>query len=45
MHKIVDTLQNPDMIIKGVRGELKALKFYPALHIGSKYLVAVHREL
>jgi len=28
--KIVETVQNPDMIVEGVRGELKALKFYPA---------------
>jgi len=43
--KIVETVENPDMIIEGVRGELKALKFYPALRIGPKYLVVVHREL
>ncbi|KPV63335.1 MAG: hypothetical protein AOA65_1343 [Candidatus Bathyarchaeota archaeon BA1] len=43
--KIVETVQNPDMIIEGVRGELKALKFYPTLRIGPKYLVIVHREL
>jgi len=45
IHKIVETVQDPDVIIKGMRGELKALKFYAALHIGPKYLVVVHREL
>ena len=44
-HEIVETVQNPDLIIKGLRGELKALKFYTELHIGQKYLVVVYREL
>ena len=44
-HKIIETVQNPDLIIKGSRHELKALKFYPRLHIGSKYLVVIYREL
>ena len=43
-HEIVETVQNPDLIIKGLRGELKALKFYTELHIGPKYLVVVYRE-
>jgi hypothetical protein len=42
---IVETVQNPDLIIKGLRGELKALKFYTKLYIGPKYLVVVYREL
>jgi len=42
---IIKTVQNPDFIIKGLRGELKALKFYTKLHIGPKYLVVVYREL
>ena len=45
IHKITETVQNPDIIIKGTRGELKALKFYPTLHVGPKYLVVVNREL
>jgi len=44
-HNIVETIQNPDMLVRGVRSELKALRFYPALHIGPKYLVVVYREL
>jgi len=44
MHRIVETVQNSDIIIRGMRGELKALKFYPTLHIGPKYLVVVYRE-
>jgi len=44
-HEIVKTVQDPDMVIKGLRGELKALKFYTKLHVGPKYLVVVYREL
>ncbi len=44
-HEIVETVQNPDLVIRGLRGELKALKFYTELHIGSKYLVVIYREL
>ena len=36
MHRIVETVQNPGVIIRGMRGELKALKFYPTLHIRTK---------
>jgi len=43
-HKLVETVQNPDVLVRGVRGELKALKFYPSLHIGPKYLLVVYRE-
>ena len=43
--EIAEAVQNPDLIIKGLRGELKALKFYAELHVGPKYLVVVYREL
>jgi len=43
-HEIVEAVQNRDLIIRGLRGELKALKFYTELHIGPKYLVVVYRE-
>jgi len=44
MHEIVGTVRNPDLVVRGLRGELKALKFYSTLPIGSKYLVVVYRE-
>jgi len=44
-HKILETVQNPDLIIRGLRGELKATKFYTELHIGPKSVVVVYREL
>jgi hypothetical protein len=43
-HEIVKTVQDPDLVIKGLRDELKALKFYTNLHIGPKYFVVVYRK-
>jgi len=42
--EIAEAVRNPDLVVRGLRGELKALKFYPALRVGSKYLVVVYRE-
>jgi hypothetical protein len=37
---IVETVQNPDRSSHyRIKGELEALKFYPELHIGLKYLL------
>jgi hypothetical protein len=44
MREIVVAARNPDLLVRGLRGELKALKFYSTPHIGSKYLVVVYRE-
>ena len=45
INRITEVIQNPDFIIKGLRNELKALKLYTDLHIGTKYLVVVYREV
>lgn len=42
---VLETASNPDIIVEGLRGELKALKFYSGSHVGSKYLVVVYREV
>ena len=42
--EIAEAVLGPDLVVRGLRGELKALKLYRALHIGSKYLVVVYRE-
>ncbi|MEM3725811.1 MAG: hypothetical protein QXK98_02990 [Candidatus Bathyarchaeia archaeon] len=42
--EIIMTVQNPDLIIRGSRGEFKALKFYTNLHIGPKHLVVIYQE-
>jgi hypothetical protein len=43
--EVVEAARNPDLIVRGLRGEFKALKFYSELDIGPKYLVVVYREL
>lgn len=43
-HEIIMTVKDPDLVIRGLRGEFKALKFYANLSIGSKYLVVIYRE-
>ena len=43
--EVVETVRSPDLVIRGLRGELKALRFYAELHVGPKYLVVVYREL
>ncbi|MCP8309577.1 MAG: hypothetical protein H3Z54_12950 [archaeon] len=45
LDKIYETVQNPGIIIRGARGEFKALKFYSELHIGPKYLVVVYHKI
>jgi len=42
--EISEAVRNPDLVVRGLRGELKALRFYQALHVGMKYLVVVYRE-
>ena len=42
--EIAEAVRNPDLVVRGLRGELKALKFYPALSIGAKYLIVVYRD-
>ena len=43
--KITQTIQDPDVLVLGFRGELKAPKFYHGLPIGPKFLVAVYRKV
>ena len=39
------TVENPDMILKGVNGELRAIRFYQKTHLGPKYLMVAYKEL
>ena len=39
------TVENPDMILKGVNGELRAVRFYQKTHLGPKYLMVAYKEL
>ena len=39
------TVETPDMILKGVNGELRAVRFYQKTHLGPKYLMVAYKEL
>ncbi len=41
---VVETLGNPDYVVKGVSGELLALKQYHHTAIGPKHVVVAYRE-
>ncbi|WXG46974.1 MAG: hypothetical protein WED05_10005 [Candidatus Atabeyarchaeum deiterrae] len=43
-NRILEAVEKPDLIVRGSRGEFKALRFYSDLHIGRKYLVVVYDE-
>ncbi len=40
---ISDVLAKPEVIVKGKRAELKAIRYVPKTHLGPKYLVVVYR--
>jgi len=42
---LLKTVENPDMILKGVDGELRAVRFYQKTHLGPKYLMVAYKEL
>jgi len=44
INRIREAVENPDTIVKGFKGEFKALKWYGDLHLGPKYLVVVFRK-
>lgn len=42
---LLKTIEDPDMILKGVSNELRATKFFQKTHLGSRYLVVAYKEL
>ena len=44
MKLISKAIKDPDIVIKGLHNEFKALKFYPNFPDEAKYLVVVYRE-
>lgn len=44
MDKVLETVNLPDFIARGSRGELIALKYYLETNITEKYCVVVYRE-
>ena len=42
---LLKTVEYPDMILKGVSDELRAVRFFQRTHLGPKYLMAAYKEL
>ena len=40
LDKLIETVENPDMILKGVSDELRAVKFFKQTHLGANLMVA-----
>jgi len=40
--EVAETVRSPDLVVRGSRGELKALKFYQALHIDEKVIITAY---
>lgn len=41
---IMETVNSPDYIVKGSKGELIALKHYPVTNLGEKHCVVIYKE-
>ncbi len=42
--RILQTIEEPDLVASGATGELKAIKWFEDFHIGPKHLVVVYRK-
>ncbi len=45
LDKVIETLQDPDYIVRGDKGTKMALKYYPTTAISEKELIAIYREM
>lgn len=43
-YDVLETINDPDYVVAGTKGELLAIKFYRKTHIGSKHLICCYRE-
>jgi hypothetical protein len=41
---IMETVNSPDYIVRGLKDELIAVKYYPTTNLGEKYCVVVYKE-
>jgi len=41
---VMETINSPDCIVKGRRGEFLAIRYYPHTNLGRKYCVGVYKE-
>ena len=44
IEKIMETVNSPDFIVKGSKGELIGVKYYSKTNLGEKYCVVVYKE-
>jgi len=42
--KVMETVNSPEYLVEGLRGELVALKYYAETNISQKHCVVVYRE-
>ena len=42
---LLKTVEKPDMILKGVSDDLRAVRFFQKTHLGPKYLMAAYKEI
>ena len=45
IEKVVETIENPQYILKGDYGELIAVKFFQETPLTQKYLIVVYKEI
>ena len=43
--ELTKTIEDPDIITKGISDELRCIRFFPCTHMGPKYLVVAYKEL
>ncbi|MDG6921652.1 MAG: hypothetical protein JRN59_09000 [Nitrososphaerota archaeon] len=41
---VLGAVANPGLVVRGIKGEKKAIKWIEETHLGGKYLVVVYRE-
>ena len=42
---VLETIREPDMILRGATDELRAIKFFSETHLGPKYIMVAYKEL
>ena len=42
---LLKTVEDPDMILKGVSDEVRAVRFFKETHFGPRYLMAAYKEI
>lgn len=43
-HDVLETINDPNYLVAGRKGEFLAIKFYKKTHMGPKHLICCHRE-